>query len=860
MRGGKGKRSSMTRMVPHPSDAAELRQQAEAIAMKNAVQSPENLVALSPEEIQRVFHELRVHQIELEMQNEELRRAQVERDTTQARYFDLYDLAPVGYITVNEQGLILEANLAAAGLLGVPRFVMVKRPLTQFILNEDQDEYYRHRNRIAETGSPQSQELRMLRHDGTAFWAHMDLATAQDADGAPMFRIVLNDITERKLAEQALRESEVKYRMLFDSVGDGIFIHNEERMLAVNPMACKRLGYTYTELMSMPPCAVDAPEEALHLPGRVAKLMEQGQITFETAHVRKDGTSVMAEVCARRIIWDGQPAVMSICRDITERKRMELDLQKSKQQQDSLASRIRVGTYIMRTRPDGASTLEYASPRLAEILNVTVENLLVDAQAVPRAIHPDDLDSFLAATREMNRQPRPFNWSGRAVVAGMLKWLHFESSPTPMVCGDTQWHGFVVDITERKQLEAHNAALEAQNRQLQKAESLGRMAESIAHHFNNKLQSVVANLDLLGELPQEMDPTHCLARAKQSTEKAAEVSRLMLLYLGQTSLERKPRFLSEVGQVSLPLIQNSLSSTVTLEADWAFPGPVIEANADQIYQILNNLLTNAWEAMSDTGGDARLSVKTYPAAEIPTAHRFPVGWQAQATEYACLEVTDNGCGIADGDFEKLFDPFFSTKFVGRGLGLSVVLGMVQAHGGAIAVTSRLGKGSVFQVYFPVSTQPVSSLSVPGVRAPMPTGNGTILVVDDDAMLLESTGAMIERMGFTVLAAKDGIEAVEVFRQHMDEIRCVLTDLTMPRMDGWETLTALRRLAPALPVILASGYGKAQVLSGAHPDRPQVFLEKPFGLQRLRDALGQALAVHDEGIAPRLTDQRKNGSE
>ena len=143
---------------------------------------------------------------------------------------------------------------------------------------------------------------------------------------------------------------------------------------------------------------------------------------------------------------------------------------------------------------------------------------------------------------------------------------------------------------------------------------------------------------------------------------------------------------------------------------------------------------------------------------------------------------------------------------------------------------------------------------------MPTGNGTILVVDDDAMLLESTGAMIERMGFTVLAAKDGIEAVEVFRQHMDEIRCVLTDLTMPRMDGWETLTALRRLAPALPVILASGYGKAQVLSGAHPDRPQVFLEKPFGLQRLRDALGQALAVHDEGIAPRLTDQRKNGSE
>jgi PAS domain S-box-containing protein len=165
---------------------------------------PENLEALSPEAARRALHELRVHQIELEMQNEELRRAEEELEVSRARYFDLYDLAPVGYFTLSEQGLILEANLTAAKLLGVARGALVKQPLSRFVLGEDEDIYYLHRKALLETGAPQAWEMRVLKKDAAPFWVRVEATTAQDADGASICRAVVSDITERKRAERAI--------------------------------------------------------------------------------------------------------------------------------------------------------------------------------------------------------------------------------------------------------------------------------------------------------------------------------------------------------------------------------------------------------------------------------------------------------------------------------------------------------------------------------------------------------------------------------------------------------------------------------------------------------------------------------
>ena len=383
--------------------------------------------------------------------------------------------------------------------------------------------------------------------------------------------------------------------------------------------------------------------------------------------------------------------------------------------------------------------------------------------------------------------------------------------------------------------------LEAQNRQLQKSESLSRMAGAIAHHFNNQLGVVIGNLEMaIDELPSGSGSVKSLNEAMQAAGKAADMSGLMLTYLGQTHGKHEPLNLSEVCLRSLPILRAVMPGKVALETDFPPSGPIISADANQIQQVLNNLITNAWEAVDEDGGDIHLGVKTVSPTDIPTVRRFPSEWQPQDIAYACLEVTDTGCGIEDKDIEKLFDPFFSSKFTGRGMGLAVVLGVVRAHGGVITVESEPGRGSAFRIFLPVSADEILRQPDKAAKAPEFEGGGTVLLVDDEEMVRNMAAAMLMSLGFTVLEAKDGVEAVELFRQCQDEIRFVLCDLTMPRMNGWETLTALRKLAHDIPVILSSGYDRAQVMAGDHPELPQVFLGKPYKLKGLRDGITEAL--------------------
>ena len=395
------------------------------------------------------------------------------------------------------------------------------------------------------------------------------------------------------------------------------------------------------------------------------------------------------------------------------------------------------------------------------------------------------------------------------------------------------------DITDHKRAEEESARLEAQTRQLQKAESLGRMAGAIAHHFNNQLQAIMANLEsAIGDLPQGSKTIETLTEAMQGARQAAEVSTRMLTYLGQTTGSTAPLDLSEICRQSLPMLQ--VAMPVDLKTEFAAPGPIISAKADQIRQVLTNLVANAWEAGGASRGAIRITVTTVSSADIPTSCRFPVEWQPHDKAYACLEVADAGCGIAEKDLDKLFDPFFSTKFSGRGLGLAVVLGIVRAHGGAVTVQSAMGRGSVFRVFLPASAEAVPQPPVKAAQAPRLEAGGTVLLVDDAPSIRKAMTAALTQLGFAVLSAKDGVEALEVFREHSVDIRCVLCDLTMPRMDGWETLAALRQLAPELPVILSSGYDEDQVMAGDHPERPSAFLPKPYLIKELREALGHAL--------------------
>ncbi len=430
------------------------------------------------------------------------------------------------------------------------------------------------------------------------------------------------------------------------------------------------------------------------------------------------------------------------------------------------------------------------------------------------------------------------------LIVGLLgvgnKPTDYEESDAQTVSafGDLAW-----DITELRRAEEERRRIEAQYWKLQKSESLSCLAGAVAHHFNNQLQAVLGNLELsMYSVEPDSEVRGFLADGLTATQVAAELSALMLTYLGQMPEGHESLDLAEVCRQNLPVLQAGLKKGAVLEFDLPSRGPMIAGSVTQIQQVLANIVSNACESNVAAKSVIRVCVKSATSEEISNTHRFPVDWDPVPGIYACLEVGDSGEGIPAKDLDKIFDPFFSSKFMGRGMGLSVVLGIARTHGGCITVFSKQNVGSIFRVYFP--TGPVASKSAPPVEevAPELRKGGTLLVVDDQKMLRTLAEGILKRMGYSVLSAEDGVEAVELFREHQDKITGVLCDMSMPRMDGLETLSALRELSPGLPFILASGYSEEEVLQGIRDEKPHAFLSKPYRREQLCEALRLALGT------------------
>jgi len=643
----------------------------------------------------------------------------------------------------------------------------------------------------------------------------------------------------------ALRESEEKYRSLHHSMMDAfVSVDMEGRIIDYNDSYLNMLGYTPEEISKL--TYKDITPEKWH---KLETAIIENQVIsngysdiYEKEYRRKDGTVFPVELRAT-LLRDAQGAPMSmwaIARDISERRQAEDSLRRRDSKYRELVEHAQDGIFTITVQGQfilvNTKFCQMLGYTLEECLRINILDTYPDDMRPVGTKRLADLQSgqVLLFERPMKRQ------DGGIVLVEAIAWKD----------NDGGVQAIVRDITDRKQAEAEKAALEAQNRQLQKSESLGRMAASIAHHFNNQLGAVIGNLEMaMDELPQGASTHQTLTKAMQSAWKAADMSGLMLTYLGQTHDKRESLDFSYSCRKILPLIKTALPGNVVMETDFPLPRPIIMANTGEIQQMLTNLITNAREAIGNDKGTISLSVKTVSPIDIPTQNRFPVDWESLDKTFACLEVTDTGCGIEDKDIEKLFDPFYTTKFTGRGMSLAVVMGLVTSYKGVITVDSKPGRGSTFRLFFPVSEeamrQPQMAENDREVTSCSPSSRkfkegGMVMVVEDEEILRDMAAAMLGSSGFTVLKAKDGIEALEIFRQHQSEIKFVLSDLTMPRMNGWETLNALRKLQPGIPVILASGYDKAHVMEGDHPEMPQAFLAKPYNLKAMRNAISQVL--------------------
>jgi signal transduction histidine kinase/CheY-like chemotaxis protein len=380
---------------------------------------------------------------------------------------------------------------------------------------------------------------------------------------------------------------------------------------------------------------------------------------------------------------------------------------------------------------------------------------------------------------------------------------------------------------ERAQDEDRRREFESQIQHAQKLESLGVMAGGIAHDFNNLLTSVLGYADLaLRELPPASPARELIESAVDGARRAAELTQQMLAYSGHGRFVVAPLDLSAIARDMLRLLEVSISKKCKLVLELDDHLPPIEADAGQVRQVVMNLAINASEAIGD--GSGQITIRTgVTECDHDQLNQFYLDPKIEPGTYVFLDVTDDGCGMSKETIARIFEPFFTTKFTGRGLGLSALLGIVRGHRGAVRIYSEVGRGSTFRVLFPLSR----ATSIPAAPKEPTTrawrGHGIALVVDDDASVAALAGRMLESLGFSVVYAGDGHQALEVYAAHAAEVRLVLLDVTMPQLDGEGTLGELRARHGDVKVILSSGYDESTAMQRIAAQGRPAFIQKPY---------------------------------
>jgi two-component system cell cycle sensor histidine kinase/response regulator CckA len=402
-----------------------------------------------------------------------------------------------------------------------------------------------------------------------------------------------------------------------------------------------------------------------------------------------------------------------------------------------------------------------------------------------------------------------------------------------------KFQGVVVilnDITPLKSIGEERQNLHKQLLHAQKLESLGVLAGGIAHDFNNMLVGIMGYADLtLMHLPPASPIRHNVEQIIKTAVHASDLTKHLLAYSGKGKYIIQCLPLEDVVKEMEHLLTISISKSCVLKYDFAPNIPYIEADISQIQQIILNLVINASEAIGERSGVISIStglIHTDTQYLNTTLHddNLADGF------YVSLEVSDTGCGMDEETRTRIFDPFFTTKFTGRGLGLSAVIGIVRGHRGAIKVYSEPGKGTSFKILLPIAESTLSDSKKAADTAEEWCGTGTALVVDDEETVREVAKMLLLEIGYAVITANDGREAIELYRKHKDEIAVVLLDLTMPHMDGTEAFTELRRINPDVKVILSSGYNETDTVNRFAGKGLAGFIQKPYRLNTLVDKL------------------------
>ncbi|MCE9561242.1 MAG: PAS domain S-box protein [Planctomycetes bacterium] len=692
---------------------------------------------------------------------------------------------------------------------------------------------YRNGLRRLLTGSTADAEAqyRVVAADGTVRWIRDRLQVVRDASGRPT-RLdgCLVDVTEQRQSEEALRQREQRFRALVEKSRDGIMLLDEGAVIRyATPAIWDILGYDPASITGRIGFDFVYPED-----------MEDAHATFEE-FLNRPGEDVASSL--RAIAADGSiriielngcnrlddPSVRAVVvnyRDVTERETTALALARHSALLEGLfASVPDIVCYKDRERRflgGNPAFEELTGQPMVEMIGKKRDELSVPGDWAERM---RVVEEEVLATGETKRAKEWVAFpNGRQVL------LDIAVSP---LRGDTgELAGLIVtgrDVTEQSRLED-------QLRQSHKLEAVGRLAGGIAHDFNNLLTIILGNLELIRSGGAGDEEPDLLLSAERAAKQAAELTKQMLGFARRQPLKTETLDLNTVVSEAIKLLRRTIDPRISIRVTLASDLNPVAADLVQVQQVLMNLSLNARDAMPD-GGTLTIETSNAPDACSPGASTDEPG-----PAFVRVSVSDTGIGMTDEVRAKIFEPFFTTKDVGQGtgLGLAVVYGVARAHGGWVECSSELGVGSRFDVYLPQGT--ISEEAVPEVVEAKPSverGHGeTVLVADDEPLVLALARGALERQGYRVLLASDGAEAVEVFRRERakGEIALVILDVSMPALSGRQASQLIRKIDPAVPVLFASGHPNADL--GMEPGTG--FMQKPYTPSSLAAAIRKIL--------------------
>ncbi len=638
---------------------------------------------------------------------------------------------------------------------------------------------------------------------------------------------VFGDETQRKEAEEALRRSEAKYRAIFDNAAIGIdLVDREGRFREVNPTFAHMLGYTQHELQALSTLDVTHPEDREASAENLNHLVRRDCHSYrlEKRYIRKDGTVLWADLSVSAILnaLGEHEAIIGVITDITKRKRSELA-------QRRLATAVeQVQEAVVITDPLG--TIEYVNPAFERMTGYTREEAIGEKPSLLK-----DLDDDPELFETLKQTLGPGNtWAGRLEKKRKDGTPYFEDVTISPVKDSS---GNIINYVAIKRDISQEIALQQQLLQAQKMEAVGTLAGGIAHDFNNLLQVTLGYSEMLLMDREESDPEYAdLQKIFRASRSGSDLVRRLLTFSRKVEPKMRPMNLNQQVRHAEKILMRTIPKMIDIELNLTEPLPAVNADPTQIEQVIMNLAVNARDAMPD-GGKLLVATRT----ETVDDHPYGTGGGSGQGRSVILEVSDTGHGMDDETLQHVFEPFYTTKELGRGtgLGLAMVYGIVELHGGRITCESAPGKGTSFRIFLP-AFESADKFDFEEDVSMSASGTETILLVDDEELVRELGRRILSRNGYTVLTATNGKEALASYDIGKDAISLVLLDLVMPEMGGSQCLSELMKINPHLKVIVASGYMADPSVHTALEAGARGFVGKPFRATELLQKVRQTL--------------------